>query len=165
MLRLTSPSLRAALVAAAVTGFCGAPALAGNPAAPSFVVRDLEGKTVRLSDLKGKAVVLDFWATWCGPCRASMPHLSQIQERYARQGLVVLGLSLDDLDPRSVRRFANQLRITFRLGMADERVLNSYGPIRSVPTTYFINRRGEVIRRVVGYIDAETMEAYTLELF
>jgi len=134
-------------------------------AAPVFALRTLDGKTIRLSDLKGKAVVLDFWATWCVPCRASMPHLDALQERYRDRGLVVLGLSLDDAEPRAVRRFADRLRVRFKLAMADERVLGLYGPIRSLPTTIFINRRGQMVRRVLGYIDPETMEAYALELF
>ena len=143
------------------------PAAAGEsvPLAPAFTVRGLDGRNMRLSDFKGKAVVLDFWATWCGPCRASMPHLSEMQGRYSSQGLVVLGLSVDDADPQTVRRFADRLGVKFRLAMADEKVLDLYGPIRSIPMTYFINRRGEVTRRVVGYIDRETLESYVRELF
>ena len=133
--------------------------------APPFSVRGLDGKTLRLADLRGKPVVLDFWATWCTPCRASMPHLDAMQERYRDRGLVVVGLSLDDVGPQAVRRYAERMRIRFRLAMADERIMDLYGPIRSIPTTFFINRRGELVRRVVGYIDSETMESYVLELF
>ena len=135
------------------------------PIAPQFTVRGLDGRSLKLSDFKGKAVVLDFWATWCGPCRASMPHLSHLQDRYSRQGLDVLGLSVDDADAQTVRRYADRLGVKFRLAMADERVLDLYGPIRSIPTTFFINRRGEVTRRVVGYVDSETLESYVRELF
>ncbi len=146
-------------------GFQQAACFAGDGNAPSFAVRDLDGKQFRLSDYRGKAVVLDFWATWCTPCRASLPHLSALQERYRSRGLVVVGLSLDDLDPPTIRRFADRMQLKLKLGMADETVLNSYGPIRSIPTTFFIDRKGRLIRRVVGYIDAETMEAFALELF
>ena len=79
--------------------------------------------------------------------------------------LVVLGLSVDDADAQTVRRYADRLGVKFRLAMADERVLDLYGPIRSIPTTFFINRRGEVTRRVVGYVDSETLESYVRELF
>ena len=133
--------------------------------APTFVVRTVDGKTIRLTDLKGRPVVIDFWAMWCAPCRASLPHLSQIQTRYRDRGLVVLGLSVDDEDPQTVKRFAERLGVNFRVGLADERVLDLYGPLRAIPTTYFINRRGEVVRRVVGYLDGETIETYVLELF
>lgn len=159
----SAPLICAALLAAA---FLAAPASAGEPpTAPPFSVRALDGKVLRLSDFKGRAVILDFWATWCQPCRASMPHLDTMQSRFERQGLVVLGLSIDDQPPPSVRRFADKLGVKFRLAMADEQVLDAYGPIRSIPTTFFINRRGEVVRRVVGYIDPETLESYVKELF
>ena len=133
--------------------------------APVFSLRDLDGRTFRLSDFKGKPVVIDFWATWCAPCRASLPHLSALQERYRDQGLVVMGLSLDDIQPQQVRRYTERMRLKFRIGMADEKVLDLYGPIRSIPTTIFIDRKGHMVRRVVGYIDPETVEAYALELF
>lgn len=142
-----------------------APAFAGDGAAPHFSVRDLEGKPLKLSDFRGKVVVVDFWATWCAPCRASLPHLSALQERYKSKGLVVVGLSLDDIEPASVRRFADKMQLKMKLGIADETVLTQYGPIRSIPTTFFIDRKGRLVRRVVGYIDAETMEAYATELF
>jgi cytochrome c biogenesis protein CcmG/thiol:disulfide interchange protein DsbE len=143
------------------------PVAAAEPVslAPAFVLHDLDGKTVRSSEFKGKPVVLDFWATWCQPCRASMPHLNTIHERLGQRGLIVLGISVDDGGPQRVRRFADRLGVKFRLAMADERVLDQYGPIRSIPTTFFIDRRGQVVRRVVGYIDPETMESYALELF
>lgn len=166
MHRQTLPlALLLALVTAGASSTPASIAFAGGVAAPAFSVRGLDGRTLRLSDFKGRPVVLDFWATWCSPCRTSMPHLSEMQERYRDQGLVVVGLALDDESPQALRRYAERLHIRFRLGLADERVLNLYGPIRSIPTTIFISRRGEVVRRVVGYIDPETMESYARELF
>ena len=141
------------------------PVFAGEPLqAPSFAVRGLDGRTVRLTEFKGKPVVLDFWATWCAPCRATMPHLDTVQKRYRESGLIVLGVSVDDGDAEFVKRYAAKLGVKFRLAMADEEVLDSYGPIRSIPTTFFIDRRGVVLRRVVGYIDAETLDSYVTEL-
>src|SRR5262249_10384876 len=86
------------------------PARAGDAghAAPSFAVRTLDGKTFKMSEQVGKPVVLDFWATWCAPCRASLPHFDTIQGRYAHDGLVVLGLSVDETQPSDVRRFAEK---------------------------------------------------------
>lgn len=132
--------------------------------APTFAIRTLEGKSIRTSDFKGQPVVLDFWATWCTPCRASIQHLDQLQSRYRDRGLVVIGLSVDDSSPVAVRRYATQLGLKFRLAMATEHVLDDYGPIRSIPTTFFINRRGEIVRRVVGYVDPETMESFAQEI-
>ena len=73
--------------------------------APGFTLRTVDGKSYRMSELKGRPIILDFWATWCAPCKSSMPHLSAIQSRYRDRGLVVLGLSTDDDDPRVVRKF------------------------------------------------------------
>jgi cytochrome c biogenesis protein CcmG/thiol:disulfide interchange protein DsbE len=93
-----------------------------------------------------------------------MPHLSAIQSRYRDRGLVVLGLSTDDDDAKAVRRFADRLGVTFSLATADDRVLDAFGPIRGLPTTVYISRQGEIVRRVTGYLDAETMESYAKEL-
>jgi peroxiredoxin len=133
--------------------------------APAFALKTFDGKVVRLSELRGRPVVLDFWATWCRPCRTSMPHLEDLQKRYETRGLVVIGLSVDEGSQAEVRRFAQGLGVTFRLGMANDRVLDDYGPIRYLPTTFFINRNGQMVRRVRGYLDPETLEGYTVELF
>src|SRR5262245_50373535 len=132
--------------------------------APAFAVKSVEGKSIKLADFKGRPVVIDFWATWCKPCRAAMPHLETIQKRYEPRGLVVMGLSVDEEEPAEVRRFVQKLGVSFRIAMADERVLDLYGPVRSIPTTFFINRQGEVVRRVVGYIGEGTRGGYVQEL-
>ena len=141
-----------------------APGLSHARQAPSFTVKTLDGRPLRLADLKKRPVIVDFWATWCGPCRASLPHLSTMQTRYEKQGLTVIGLSVDDNGPQGVRQFANRLGVKFTLAMANDDVLDAYGPIRSIPTTFFINRNGDIVRRVVGYIDGETMEGYVKEI-
>ena len=129
-----------------------------------FAVRTLDGRNLRLDELRGRPVILDFWATWCAPCRISMPHLSAMQGRYGTRGLVVLGLSVDDEPPQAVRRFAERLRLRFPVAMASEDMLDDYGPIRSIPTTIFIDRRGRIVRRVVGYVDEETLEGFIREI-
>ena len=159
-------SALAAFASLALSGLAYAgEAPAPTPPAPPFTLRTLDGRSMRLQDYKGKVVVLDFWATWCKPCIASMPHLNQMQQRYAGRGLVVVGVSMDDLGSSEVKRFADDMGVKFRLAMADDRVLDAYGPIRALPTTYFIDRKGAVARRVVGYIDVETLESYLRELF
>ena len=129
-----------------------------------FVVRTLEGRTLRLADLRGRPVVLDFWATWCAPCRISMPLLSEMQGRHGGRGLVVVGLSVDDGTPEAVQRFASRLHLRFPVAMASEEILDDYGPIRSIPTTIFIDRKGRIVRRVVGYVDEETLEGFIREI-
>jgi thiol-disulfide isomerase/thioredoxin len=154
--------LRIAAVSLALVAF--APQASDARQAPSFSVKTLEGKPLRSADLRNKPVIVDFWATWCGPCRASMPHLSAMQSRYEKKGLTVVGMSVDDGGPQGVRKFANQLGVKFTLAMANDEILDAYGPIRSIPTTFFINRKGAIVRRVVGYIDGETMEDYVKEI-
>jgi thiol-disulfide isomerase/thioredoxin len=163
--RTLRPRLASIALAVVALSLAAPGARAGGTLAPQFSVRGLDGKHLRLSDYRGRPVILDFWATWCAPCRASMPHLDALQTRYREQGLIVIGLSVDDAPAKNVRHFADRLGVDFRLAMADEKVLEQYGPIRAIPTTVFINRKGEVVRRVVGYIDSETIEAYARELF
>ncbi|MCC6349137.1 MAG: TlpA family protein disulfide reductase [Candidatus Eisenbacteria bacterium] len=145
-------------------GAFAVPAGAGDNHAPAFSVKSVEGRAVRSSDYRNRPVIVDFWATWCAPCRASMPHLSSMQQRYAKRGLAVIGMSVDETGPAPVRRFARDLGVRFTIAMANDEVLDAYGPIRSIPTTFFINRKGEIVRRVVGYIDGETMEGYVQEI-
>jgi thiol-disulfide isomerase/thioredoxin len=139
-------------------------ASAGDAQAPAFNVKSVEGKAIRFSDYRNRPVIVDFWATWCGPCKASMPHLNNVQERYAKNGLAVIGVSVDESGPAPVKKFANGLGVRFTIAMANDEVLDAYGPIRSIPTTFFINRKGEIVRRVVGFIDDETMDSYAQEI-
>lgn len=160
----TLPRWIASTATALMIGAAVATAEAGDMSAPAFTVKTVEGKTLKLSDLRNKPVILDFWATWCGPCRASMPDLNDMQARYASKGLTVIGMSVDETGPAPVKRFAAQLGTRFTIAMANDEVLDAYGPIRSIPTTFFINRKGEIVRRVIGRIDPETMNTYVLEI-
>lgn len=132
--------------------------------APDFNISALDGKSIRFDKLKGRPVIVDFWATWCGPCRFAMPHLQTMQDRFGKQGLVVIGVSVDDLEPERVQRFVDRLGVSFKIAMANDEMLDAYGPLRALPTTFFINREGQVVRRVVGYIDEETLETYVREI-
>ena len=165
MRRLIVPLLLLLTLAGVVLGWQSrTPPQPARGTARPFAVRTLDGRTMRLSELRGRPVVLDFWATWCTPCRASMPHLSAMQGRYGTRGLVVLGLSVDDGTPQAVRRFADRLQVRFPVAMASEGMLDDYGPIRSIPTTIFIDRRGRIVRRVVGYVDEETLDGFIREI-
>ena len=163
-MRLTIHAPRLPFAAATVALLALSPFAASARPAPAFTVKTLDGKPLKSSDLRQKPMIVDFWATWCGPCRASMPHLSAMQTRYEKQGLTVIGLSVDESGPQGVKKFASQLGVKFTLAMANDDVLDAYGPIRSIPTTFFINRKGDIVRRVVGYIDGETMEDYVKEI-
>jgi cytochrome c biogenesis protein CcmG/thiol:disulfide interchange protein DsbE len=121
----------------------------GQPA-PDFALKDIDGKEVRLSDQRGKAVVVDFWATWCGPCRAVMPHLQALSEEYDQ--LEVLAVSLDQNPGAAVPPFAAKHGLTFTM-LADPRspqVAQQWGGIRSIPTSFLVSPDGTVVHRWVG---------------
>ena len=165
MRRLIVPLVLLLILAGVALGWQSlTPAQPPSGMAQPFAVRTLDGRTLRLAELRGRPVILDFWATWCAPCRASMPHLSAMQGRYGTRGLVIVGLSVDDVPPQVVRSFAERLQLRFPVAMASEGMLDDYGPIRSIPTTIFIDRQGRIVRRVVGYVDEETLEGFIREI-
>ena len=127
--------------------------------APAFVLKDLEGKPVRLADFKGKAVLLNFWATWCPPCRHEIPDLVALQNEYKDKGLVVIGVSLDQNGPAAVKSFAARMKINYPVVMGDEKTVLSYGGIQSIPTTFFIDREGRITGRHDGGDDKAGFEA------
>jgi len=132
--------------------------------ARAFSVRTLDGRTVRYADLRGRPLVLEFWATWSAPSRASLRALSAMQGRYGGRGLIILGLSVDDRPAQEVEAFAGRLRLLFPVGMATEDILDDYGPIRSLPTAVLIDRKGRIVRRIVGHLDTETLQEFIREI-
>jgi len=127
-------------------------------------VRTLDGRTLRSSELRGRPLVLEFWATWSQPSRASMPVLSALQARHGKRGLLVLGLSVDDQPAARVLEYARRQRLLFPVAMASEAMLDDYGPIRSLPTTILVDRNGRIARRIVGHLDARTLEEFVKEI-
>jgi peroxiredoxin len=121
-------------------------------AAPAFTLRDVDGTEVRLADFAGRVVLLDFWATWCGPCRAQLPSLEAWHRQYAPEGLSVVGVSLDD-SAATVRTFLRQQPLSYRLLMGDARVRQDYGNVSAIPTTFVIDRKGVVRYAHVGFGD------------
>jgi len=119
--------------------------------------KTLDGKTKRLSDYSGKVLVVDLWATWCGPCRQEIPALVALQERY-RGRLVVLGLSIDDSPVADVAAFAKQVDINYPVVMASDEVQQAFGGITSVPSTFVVNPDGQILLRHLGSIDPQLVE-------
>jgi thiol-disulfide isomerase/thioredoxin len=129
-----------------------------NPdAAPFFQLNDLDGKPVSLAAAKGKIVILNFWATWCGPCRAEVPDLVELQKRYADK-LEIIALATDEDDPDEVRRFVLQSGINYRVAMASEEVLRNYGGIAALPTSFVIDPQGRIVQKHVGLNDPTIYE-------
>ncbi|MEO7724373.1 MAG: TlpA disulfide reductase family protein [Chthoniobacterales bacterium] len=127
-------------------------------AAPDWQLKNLEGKPVKLSDFKGKVVLLNFWATWCPPCREEIPDLVSLQRQYAARGLVVLGISMDEGGPARVASFAKRFEITYPIVMGDEKTSAAYGGIQVLPTTFIIDRKGNVVDGLQGATDRAGFE-------
>jgi thiol-disulfide isomerase/thioredoxin len=127
--------------------------------APAFELKTLDGgPTVRLADYRGKAVMLDFWATWCGPCRVEMPWFRELQERFGPQGFVILAIAMDD-DLPAIRKFAKDVGANYPILLGQDSVADSFGVQQGFPTNVFIDRDGKVINGVVGVRGQSDLEA------
>ena len=126
--------------------------------APAFAHSDLDGKTVQLSDFKGKVVIVDFWATWCPPCRAEVPDLVRLQSKYGDEGLAVVGLSLDAGGAKDVRPFADEFNVNYTMLIANDETASAYGGILGIPTTFVIDRQGRIAKRFIGLTEYKAFE-------
>ncbi len=154
-----APAFYALLLGFCLTTFSASAAPAPQSAAPGWQLQDLQGKSVKLSDFKGKVVLLNFWATWCPPCREEIPDLISLQKQYAAQGLVVLGISMDEGGPARVAAFAKKYAINYPVVMGTDEVSDAYGGIQVLPTTFIIDRKGKVVDGLLGATDRAGFEA------
>ena len=120
------------------------------PVAPDFALKDLNNNTVKLSDYKGNVVIIDFWATWCGPCRRGIPEFIELQAEYGEDNLTILGISVDQGDLSVVPKFAEEYGINYPILYANQDVQMKYGPIRSIPTAFIVDKDGKVRDRAIG---------------
>ena len=123
--------------------------------APDFQLKDLDGNTVKLADLRGRVVLVDFWATWCPPCRKALPHLQEIHEEFDGQGVSVVGIATDRQGASVVAPFVEDNGLTFTVVLADGKVDRDFGGVRGIPTTLIIEPDGNVVGKFVGYQDKE----------
>lgn len=124
-----------------------------NDKAPDFALKSVDGKVVKLSDYKGKVIILDFWATWCPPCRKGIPDLISIQNEY-KNDVVIIGVSLDgDKTIKDVPDFIKQYGINYPIVYGDEKIVTAYGGIQAIPTAFVIDKKGNIIDQHVGLVD------------
>ena len=127
--------------------------------APDFALKSVpDGKDVRLSSLRGKAVLVNFWATWCEPCKIEMPSLVDLQKKYGPQGLQIVGVAMDDADDKEISTFAHKMGVNYMVLRGTEKVGDLYGGIDRLPMTYYLDRSGKVVDETMGMAGEATFE-------
>jgi len=133
--------------------------------APDFTLRTLDGQELTLSKLRGEVILLDFWATWCSPCRESIPHLIQLYKTYQKKGFEVIGMNMDKRDMETVRQFAMSLNIPYPVVITLEKVERDYG-VTGLPSTIIIDKKGRIREKIRGFTSeiAKQMTTTVLDL-
>lgn len=127
------------------------------PLAPDFTLQQLDGQLLTLSSYRGKVVLLDFWATWCVPCREEIPHFVELQDKYRDQGLQIIGVSMDDsVDP--VRPFAQQFHINYSIVMGNAKIGEEYGGVLGLPIAFLLDRNGRIVKKHIGATAPDVFE-------
>jgi thiol-disulfide isomerase/thioredoxin len=133
--------------------------LVGKPA-PAFTLTDLSGKKVSLAEFKGHPVVVNFWATWCGPCKLEMPWFEQMNAKYKDKGLVILGLSQDDGTPKEeIASAVKKIGVSYRILLPDDSVSKAYGGVDYLPETFYVSAKGDVVLTNSGAPSKDEIEA------
>ncbi len=126
--------------------------------APNFTLKSLDGKTVKLSDYRGKAVLVNFWATWCEPCNVEMPWLVDLHKKYASQGFEILGVAMDDIGEKGIAKFAQEKHVDYPILIGDDPVGDAYGGIPFLPGNFYIDRSGKIVDKAFGLKGKAEME-------
>jgi peroxiredoxin len=126
--------------------------------APDFDLPGLDGRRVKLSDFRGKAVLLNFWATWCPPCKIEMPWFVDLQKQYGKDGLVVLGVAMDDTEPAKIAEFAHDMGVNYQVLLGTDKVSDDYGDVQYLPTTFYIDRNGVIVDKAAGLFSRADVE-------
>jgi thiol-disulfide isomerase/thioredoxin len=136
----------------------GQQAMSQQASAPAFKSKEINGRTVQLHDFKGKVVLLNFWATWCAPCRAEMPDLVKLQKEYETRGLQVIGVTVPKYTRAAVRQVARRLKLNYPVVYGSRELVAEYGASEVLPMTIVIDRAGKVRARILGILEPEEFE-------
>ncbi len=132
--------------------------------APDFALKDADGREIKLSDFKGKVVLLNFWATWCGPCKIEMPWFVDFQRKYKDRGFSVVAVSLDEEGWEVVKPFVEQFKLNFPIVVGNDEVADRFGGVAALPTTLIIDKQGKIASRHTGLVSMSDYEDQILEL-
>ena len=157
------------LVALVLIRYSGPAAVSVQPAgkrstAASFALKDANGRDVKLADYRGKVVLLNFWATWCGPCKVEIPWFIEFENKYQDQGLAVLGVSMDEDGWNAVRPYMEAKKMNYPVMLGDRHIAAVYGRIDALPTTFLIDRSGNLAAKYIGVANRSHYEAEIVRL-
>lgn len=132
--------------------------------APDFSLKDTNGQTVKLSDYKGKVVLLNFWATWCGPCKIEIPWFMEFEQKYKDQGFAVLGVSMDAEGWEVIRPYIERVKVNYRILLGDDVVAGEYGGVEALPTTFLLDRTHRIASVHEGLVGKDRYQNEIQEL-
>ena len=132
--------------------------------APDFTLKDADGKSVKLSDYRGKVVLLNFWATWCGPCKVEIPWFIEFEQKHKDNGFAVVGVSMDEDGWEVVKPYIEARRVNYRVLLGDDATAQNYGGVESLPTSFLIDRQGRVASVHIGLVGKSSYQNEIIQL-
>ncbi|MGB2960751.1 MAG: TlpA disulfide reductase family protein [Bacteroidota bacterium] len=164
MMRITGFFLALLLFAATPSCSSDTPPDDNGNTAPNFALTTAGGATIELKELEGSVVVINFWATWCSPCRAEIPGMLEVYEKYRGDGLEIVGIALDRDGWNVVTPFVERMNISYPIVLGGREVVQKYGGISALPTTFIVDKKGNVVKGHVGYLSKDDLEEIVSKL-